>query len=143
MLISLYNQFFRFLAFFFSLWAMFVAFRFSILSLFWLFRFHSEKRQKQVFVILKRQKFSLFVALKRHERRTLVGTLIYMCVNSMKYSANRRDNKLQCLNNWTDHSDGKFTVQSWNAEHFTFHYFLCPVKIQVGTLISKYVYYIE
>jgi len=34
-------------------------------------RFHSEKRQKQVFVDLNLQKFSLFVALKRHEQRTL------------------------------------------------------------------------
>ena len=72
-----------------------------------------------------------------------VGTLIYMCVNSMKYSANRRDNELQCLNYWTDHPDGKITVQSCDVEHFTFYYFICPVKIQVGTLISKYVYYVE
>jgi len=64
-----------------------------------------------------------------------VGMLIYMCENSIEYSANRKDNELQCLNYWTDHSDGKITVQLWNVEHFTFYHFPCTVKIQVGKLI--------
>jgi len=91
--------------------------------------------------VMKNRAFYLFLLSLYSENPG--GDIDYMCVNSMKYSANRRDNELQCLNYWTDHPDGKITVQSCDVEHFTFYYFICPVKIQVGTLIYKYVYYVE